>query len=63
MKSREIEGKIKEKLDKKKFEDATIHILEEAALKYCPDNYEKFLKELQKSPFKELFDEPEKDSY
>jgi len=49
MKTRVLGGKKKEDLDKKEFDNATIHILEEAAIKYCPNNYEEFQNELEKA--------------
>ena len=48
MKTRELDGKKKEELDQKEFDNATIHILEEAATRYSPTNYEEFLKQLEK---------------
>ena len=48
MKTRELNGRKKEKLDQKEFDIATIHILEEAATKYCPNNYKQFLEQLEK---------------
>ena len=55
MKSRTLSGKKKETLNKKEFEDAAVHILEESAIRYCPNNYEKFLKEKKESR-KDIFD-------
>jgi MoxR-like ATPase len=44
-KSRLMKKEDQDKLEKKMYEIATIQVLEEAALKYLPDNYEEFLKE------------------
>jgi midasin (ATPase involved in ribosome maturation) len=54
MKSRELNKKDKEKLDKEDFQDAIIQILDEHAVNYCPENYEKLLKEQQET-IKDLF--------
>jgi replication-associated recombination protein RarA len=43
MKKRQLNNKSKESLNKKEFKEAILHILERGALKYCPDEYEKFL--------------------
>jgi MoxR-like ATPase len=43
MKQRELNEKNKESLNRKEFKDAILHILEENAINYCPDEYEKFL--------------------
>ena len=59
MKTRELDGKKKEELDQKEFDNATIHILEETATKYCPNNYEEFLKQLEKSPLRDIFEDHE----
>jgi MoxR-like ATPase len=54
MKSRELNKKDKEKLDKEEFQDAIIQILDEHAVNYCPENYEQLLKEQQET-IKDLF--------
>ena len=43
MKSRILNNKKKESLDRKEFKEAIVHILDEIALRYCPDEYEEFL--------------------
>ncbi len=48
-KSRLLSKEDKDKLDKNTFENAMIQILEEAALKYLPGNYEEFLKQQKDS--------------
>ena len=55
MKTRSLDGKKKESLNKKEFERATIQILEESAIKYCPNNYEKYLEE-QKEAVRDMFE-------
>ena len=49
IKTRELNGKKKDGLNKKEFEAAVVPILEKAALKYLPGKYEKFLKEREES--------------
>ena len=49
IKSRLIKKENQDKLEKKTFENASIQVLEEAALKYLPGNYEEFLKEQKES--------------
>jgi hypothetical protein len=44
-KSRLMKNEDQDRLDKKMYKIATIQVLEEAALKYIPGNYEEFLKE------------------
>lgn len=52
-KSRLMKKEDQEKLDKKTLENSVIQVLEEAALKYLPGNYEEFLKKKNESiPFK-----------
>ena len=48
-KSRLIKNENQDKLEKKLFEVAVIQVLEEAALKYLPGNYEEFLKKQRES--------------
>ena len=43
IKTRALNGKNQEKLNKKEFKQTIAHILEENSKKYCPDEYEKFL--------------------
>ena len=59
MKTRKINGKNIKALNKMEFEDSAIHILEQSAVKYCPKNYEEFLKEKKNSiqDIFEVFDE------
>lgn len=45
MKKRQLNNKSKESLNKKEFKKAILHILEKGALKYCSDEYKKFLEE------------------
>jgi hypothetical protein len=59
MKSRELQEEKKGDLNKEQFDNATVHILEEAAMKYCPKNYEEFLKQLEKSPLRDIFGDQE----
>ena len=64
MKSRELNGKDKNTLDKSEFEKALIQVLEEAASNYLPENYEEFLKEQKESiSFKIFKDIEEVDEY
>ncbi len=49
IKSRLMNKENKDELEKKTFENATIQVLEETALKYLPGNYEEFLKEQKES--------------
>jgi len=62
MKQRVLNGLNKNELDKKQFKSAISNILEAHAIRYCPENYEKFLKESQDQPIKEFFDERNFDS-
>ncbi|MHA1490636.1 MAG: AAA family ATPase [Promethearchaeota archaeon] len=50
IKTRALNGKDQNKLNKKEFKNAILHILDEGALIYCPDEYEEFLKK-QKEEF------------
>jgi len=67
IKTREIHGKKKDGLHKKEFESALISVLEKAAIKYLPEKYEQYLKELEESFSHNLFDseegDDEKDEY
>ena len=45
MKSRIMNNKKKESLNKKEFKQTISHILDDLAIKFCPDEYEEFLKE------------------
>ena len=59
MKTRTLNGKNKGGLNKKEFKAAINQVLEESAVRYCPDEYEEFLKkkeEAMKDIFK-VFDE------
>ena len=49
IKSRLMANENQDKLEKKLFENAAIQVLEEAALKYLPGNYEEFLKKQEES--------------
>ncbi|MFX1302478.1 MAG: AAA family ATPase [Promethearchaeota archaeon] len=49
IKSKLMNKENQDKLEKKTFENAAIRVLEEAALKYLPGNYEEFLKEQKES--------------
>ncbi|MFX0023173.1 MAG: AAA family ATPase [Candidatus Hermodarchaeota archaeon] len=49
IKSRLISKENQDEIDKNTFENAVIQILEEAALKYFPENYEKFLEQQKES--------------
>ncbi|MFX1601716.1 MAG: AAA family ATPase [Promethearchaeota archaeon] len=49
IKSRLMNKENGEKLEKNTFENAVIQVLEEAALKYLPENYEEFLKKQSES--------------
>jgi len=49
IKSRLMNKENQDKLEKKTFENAAIQVLEEAALKYFPGNYEEFLKNQKES--------------
>ncbi|MHA1294155.1 MAG: AAA family ATPase, partial [Promethearchaeota archaeon] len=49
LKTRKLNGKNEKNLHKKEFESAVLHVLEKNAVRYCPNNYEKFLKEQEKS--------------
>ncbi|TFG29508.1 MAG: AAA family ATPase [Promethearchaeota archaeon] len=51
MKSREIHEKNKLKLNKKEFKKSILQILEPIAIRFCPDEYEKFLKEIENEKF------------
>ncbi len=56
MKTRELSGKEKNRLNKKEFKDSLLHILEEGALRYCPEEFKKFLeKGKPQSPIKDDF--------
>jgi len=55
MKSRELKGKDKGMLNKNEFKKAIVHILEEHAINYCSDEYEKFLKRQQEKYVKDDF--------
>ncbi len=50
IKTRALNGKDQNKLNKKEFKNAILHILDEGAIMYCPDEYEEFLKK-QKEEF------------
>ena len=53
MKSRELNGKDKLKLYKKEFKESIVHILEPIGIRYCPDEYEKYMKEENDSEYQE----------
>jgi MoxR-like ATPase len=64
IKIRSMNNKNQNILDKKDFENALKQVLEEAALNYLPENYEKFLKDQQESiSFKIFKDLEEVDDY
>ncbi|MFX1431641.1 MAG: AAA family ATPase, partial [Promethearchaeota archaeon] len=46
MKTRIINNENKDILDKKKFQKAILFVLDENAINYCPDEYDKFLKKI-----------------
>lgn len=62
MKQRVLKGLNKNELDKNQFKSAISKILEAHAIRYCPENYEKFLEESQNKPIEEFFDESDFDS-
>jgi len=47
IKQRQLKGKDSKKLKKSEFKDAILHILDEKAFKYCPDEYEKYLEKIK----------------
>jgi len=49
VKTRALNGKNKNTLNKKEFKNAVVQIVEPNATKYCPDEYEKFIKEQEKT--------------
>lgn len=49
MKTRVIKNKNKDILDKKQFKNAILFVLDENAINYCPDEYEKYLKKQKES--------------
>ncbi len=51
LKTRILNGKDKNGLNKKEFKDAIKHILEDHSIRYCPDEYEKFIKKEQEKEF------------
>ncbi len=51
MKSRELNGKNKMKLNKREFKKSILQVLEPIALRYCSDEYEKYLKEEETESF------------
>lgn len=55
MKSRALNGKDKDKLNENEFKKAIAHILEEHAINYCHNEYEKFLKRQQEKFIKDDF--------
>jgi len=55
MKSRELNGKDKDKLNKPEFQDAIVQILDQHAINYCPEKYKKLMKEKQEKTIKDLF--------
>ncbi|MCK4381195.1 MAG: AAA family ATPase [Candidatus Lokiarchaeota archaeon] len=56
-KSRYMKKEDQDKIEKMIFEKALIQVLEEAALKYLPENYEEFLKQQEKSISLKIFKE------
>lgn len=54
MKSRELNGKDKDKLDKTEFQNAIVQILDHHAINYCPEKYEKMIKAQQEKTIKDL---------
>ncbi|MFX1273545.1 MAG: AAA family ATPase [Promethearchaeota archaeon] len=59
MKTRALNNKNKDELDKTQFKQAILHVLDEIAIRYCSDEYEEFLKEKEETlkSFYEIFDE------
>lgn len=55
MKSRELNGRDKDKLNKIEFQDAIIQILDKHAVNYCPENYERIIKEQEEKTINGLF--------
>jgi hypothetical protein len=56
MKLRDLHSKNKEKLNKKEFKECILHVLDPGAIRYCPDEYGKFLNnETIKKNQEELF--------
>jgi hypothetical protein len=53
IKQRQLNGKDTTKLEKKEFKDSILHILDKKAIRYCPDEYEKYLEEMKKKMEKE----------
>jgi len=49
MKTRTLNSKKMESLNKKEFKDAIIHVLDDLAVRYCSDEYENFINEKEKS--------------
>lgn len=58
MKSRELNGKNKLKLNKKEFKESIIHILEPIGIRYCPDEYEMYMNEKNDSDHRESLFSP-----
>ena len=50
MKTREINTKNKNRLNKKEFKDSMLHILEESSIRYCKEEFEKYQEKKQKVP-------------
>ena len=51
MKNRELNGKNKMRLNKREFKKSILQVLEPIALRYCSDEYEKYLKEAETESF------------
>ena len=51
MKNRELNGKNKMRLNKKEFKKSILQVLEPIALRYCSDEYEKYIKEEESESF------------
>ncbi len=55
IKTRSINNKEKDKIEKKEFETAVIQVLEETAVNYLPENYEKFLQKQREVFTRDIF--------
>jgi hypothetical protein len=64
IKSQKLNGRNKDILDEEVFKKMIIHVIDEGAIRYCPDEYEKFIKkQLKPIVGKKIgdFDEEEED--
>jgi MoxR-like ATPase len=55
MKNRELNGKNKMRLNKREFKKSILQVLEPIALRYCSDEYEKYIKEEESESFPNNF--------